>query len=103
MEQQIREKADRYVKIMSEIVGTDILAKSRKQDVVWARNIVAYQLFLDGFMVEPIGKALGLHHSTISYCFKQVVNMLKMPLMYSKEIELWHNFKEILSYEKDLD
>lgn len=86
-----------YIDVMSKIVGSDILQKSRNQTIVWARNMVAYCLRLDGLSLEKVGKILNLNHSTILYCERQVKRMLDRPVMYYRECELWQKFQNELS------
>lgn len=89
-------RANRYVKLMSDIVGANILLKSRKQILVWARNMVAYQLRLDGYSLPAIGRLLDLDHATVVHCEKQVKRMLLSPTMYENEAEVWAEFKKQL-------
>ena len=90
-------RANRYVKVMSDIVGANILLKSRKQILVWARNMVAYQLRLDGYSLPAIGRLLDLDHSTVVYCEQQVRRMLLAPSMYEDESEVWEEFQKQLN------
>lgn len=89
-----------YIKLMSDIVGTDILQRSRLQLLVWARNMVAYRLRLDGYSLTKIGKIMGLNHTTVLNCERQVKRMLERPLMYDKECELWQKFENAISLKK---
>ena len=90
-------RANRYVKLMSDIVGANILLKSRKQILVWARNMVAYQLRLDGYSLPAIGRLLDLDHSTVVHCEQQVRRMLLAPSMYEDEAEVWEEFQKQLN------
>ena len=95
---RIKDKsANRYVKLMSDIVGANILLKSRKQMLVWARNMVAYQLRLDGYSLQAIGRLLDLDHSTVVHCEQQVRRMLLAPSMYEDEAEVWEEFQKQLN------
>lgn len=89
-------RANRYVKVMSDVVGANILLKSRKQMLVWARNMVAYQLRLDGYSLPTIGRLLDLDHSTVLHCERQVNRMLMTPVMYENEVEIWNEFQKQL-------
>ena len=89
-----REVAEFYVTTMSDIVGRDIRLRSRKQLVVWARNMVAYQLRQEGYVTTDIGKTLGLDHSTITHCQGKVRDMLANPRLYVSEMRVWREFKE---------
>lgn len=95
--EDIRSVADRYVKAMSEIVGQDILMKTRSSLLVWARNMVAYQMRLEGYSVTAVGDRLGLNHSTVTHCKSRVEEMLSHPMFYPRETRIWQKFKETLS------
>ena len=86
------EKANRYISVMSEAVGCDIMIPSRKQTLVWARNMVLYMLRLDGFSLMSIEKATGMNHATVIYADRKVKEMLKRPNMYPEETEIWQKF-----------
>ena len=94
--------AECYVGIMSSIIGTDILNRSRDHRMVWARNIVAYQMRRRGHSLSSIGKCLGLDHSTVAHCERSVKDMLFWPSMYPEEIKIWQNFQEKLSLQKNM-
>lgn len=95
--EDVRSVADRYVKAMSEIVGQDILMKTRSSLLVWARNMVAYQMRLEGYSVTAVGDRLGLNHSTVTHCKSRVEEMLSHPMFYPRETRIWQKFKETLS------
>lgn len=88
-----------YVSVMSEIVGRNILERSRKWDMVWGRNIVAYYLVKKGCSLPKVGEYLGMDHSTILHCKRQVERMLKAPCMYRMETEIWEMFNKRILYE----
>lgn len=89
--------ARRYIAIMSEIVGQDILVRTRSTLLVWARNLVAYQLRQEGYTVETVGACIGLDHSTVTHCQGRVRDMLSHPRLYARETRIWQEFKEKLS------
>jgi len=93
----ISEACPIYVGIMSGLLGRDILERCRERMLVWARYMVCYQLILDGYSQENIGKWMKMDHSTVCHGKRQVANMLEMPSMYPEEIGLWKKFKELLS------
>lgn len=89
-------RANKYVKLMSDIVGANIMQKSRKQILVWSRNMVAYQLRQDGYSLYAIGRLLDMNHSTVVHCNRQVSRMLMSPTMYVAEVEVWKEFQKQL-------
>lgn len=95
--EDVRSVADRYVKTMSDIVGQDILIRTRSSLLVWARNMVAFQLRSEGYTVAAVGSCLGLDHSTVTHCMSRVKDMLSHPMFYVRETRIWQKFKETLS------
>lgn len=88
-----------YIETMSEIVGENILSRSRKRELVWGRNIVAYKLVKKGFSLYQIGGYLGVDHCTVIHCRKQVELMLKSPSMYRMEMRIYERFNKKIEYE----
>lgn len=85
-------QAEEYIRLMSDAVGEDIMVSSRKQHLVWARNMVLYMLRVDGYSLMSIENATGINHSTVIYANRKVKEMLKYPNMYCAELEIWHKF-----------
>lgn len=89
-----------YVEVMSEIIGRNVLDRSRNRDLVWGRNMIAYQLLRSGLSLSEVGRLLGMDHSTMHYCKGQVAKMLSMPSMYVREIDIWNQFQERIILNK---
>lgn len=87
-----REKARRYAEILSVVLGKDIMRRSRKSDVVWARYMLMYQMRMDGYSLSVVGKCAGVDHSTVVHAVKNVTKMLHTPAMYQPETEVWQKF-----------
>lgn len=92
---------DEYVQIMEEVTGTSIRGDHRLSAKVWARNMVAYQLFMDGYDNAQIGKAIGRSRCTIIYAVGKVQDMLEAPVQYPNEMDVWRKFKELLSLRQN--
>lgn len=90
----IDEAFARYHKAMHDITGVDCTERTRRPDVVWARNIVAWQMTEDGFTTTSIGRRLGLDHSSICYCRDAVKMMLEDPRFYKRELAVFRKFKK---------
>lgn len=95
--EDVRSVAERYVKVMNDIVGQDILVKTRSSLLVWARNMVAFQLRRENYTVSAVGDCLGLDHSTVTHCNRRVREMLSHPRFYPRETRIWQKFTETLS------
>lgn len=94
------ESGARYIGIVKEVTGVDPLVMTRKSEAVWARNIVAYQMSLDGFIQEEIGKVIEKNRATVVNCIQNMKAALKCPNQYPKEVDAWNKFRERLSLEK---
>lgn len=94
--------AKKYCDVMSGILGRDVMMASRKDDIVWGRKMVAFQLSRDGFMVSQIAGSLGQTHSTVLHSIKGVTEMLHTPVMYDTEIRIWQKFIETLNLQKTI-
>lgn len=86
-----------YIETMSTLIGRDILTDTHERNVVFGRNMVAYQLIMDGCGVCRAGRLLGRDHSTIVYAKYQIQAMLNMPQMYVREMAIWNEFQEIIN------
>lgn len=95
--EDVKSVAERYIEAMSDIVGQDILIRTRSVLLVWARNMVAYQLRLEGYSVTAVGACLGLNHSTVTHCASRMREMLERPKMYAREARIWTEFQKQLS------
>lgn len=92
-----RTPKEKYVDSMSDIVGMDILQKSRLSKLVWARYMVAYQMRQDGYSVLSVGRMLGLDHSSVTHCMGRMRMMLDNPRLYDWETRIWMKFQKTLT------
>lgn len=92
----IDEAFAKYHKAMLDITGEDCTQRTRRSSVVWARNIVAWQMTEDGFTTTSIGHRLGLDHSSICYCRDAVKTMLEDPRFYQRELAVFRKFKNAI-------
>lgn len=90
----IGDVGDRYVSVLSSLVGRNIRERSRDRLVVWARNMAFYQLVMDGYSLKKIGKFMGFNHTTVIHARKQVETMLEFPTMYKEETVIWLKFQK---------
>lgn len=77
---------------MNEIIGMDVLGRSRETKLVWARYIMAYQLRIDGFRYTTIGKMLNMHHASVIHGVASINLMLCSPTAYPLEKEIFDRF-----------
>lgn len=95
----VSEHLDEYVSAMNDIVGGNIIRRSRDKRLVWGRYLVSYKLSLDGFSNMSIGRMLGLDRCSIIHALAMVGEMMNSPMMYLKEMEIWDNFNKKIEYE----
>jgi len=86
---------------MNSIAGVDIHEDSRRRDVVWCRNMVAYQMVLDGFTQELIASCIGRDRCTVVHCVKSMETMLDSPHQFWRENEIWNKFRDKLYLNKN--
>lgn len=86
--------AEYYVDIFAEILGKNVLVRTKKPIFVWGRYMIAYQMRLEGYSLGSIGRALGLHHTTVLHGLAAIGNMLKYPRMYPRETKIWDSFQQ---------
>ncbi len=92
----VSEHLDEYVRVMGEVVGGDILKRSRAREMVWGRYLVAYKLSLEGFSNRSIGEMLGLDRVSIIHALEMVGGMMEHPMMFLKEMNIWDKFNDSL-------
>lgn len=98
-----KESVRAYLKAMEAVVGDDFYCESRKRRLVWARNIVAYQMFKDGYKHSQIGKAIHRDRTSAMHAINNVTDMLSMPRQYPQEMAIWREFqKKLLSLQQNL-
>lgn len=93
----VEEVGRRYLSALCGIMGCDVREKSRKHEIVWARNMAFYQLTKDGFSLNKVGRFMGFNHSTVLYGRNQVEQMLKRPSMYREETAIWLKFQKSIA------
>lgn len=86
--------------IMNELIGDNVLRRTRRANVVWARNMLCYSLFADGYGYSGIGRAVGLDHASVIHCVRRAKEMLRNPSMYGPEMAIWQKYSNLLSLQK---
>lgn len=82
-----------YVEVMNDILGIDIKERGRKNNYVWGRFIVMYQLLRDGWPTTVVGDVFGMNHSSVIHGRRQVQTMLELPASYFSEMCVYKEFK----------
>lgn len=77
-------------------VGKQLCAGRAEEDVL-IRVFTAYRLRLEGYSLDAIGKVMHRDHSTIiHYVRKKMADMLSVPGLYRKELDMYNKMNEIL-------
>lgn len=89
----IEGRARKFIRIMSDILGDDVLKKTKSRPFVWGRFIIAYELRQEGYLYEQIGRVLTLNHSTVVYGVIRVEELLRSTgVSLEEERILWQKF-----------
>lgn len=98
-----RDRADELEAIVRQIINVgDIDARHGNKDVRLARNVIAYQMRIDGFTVKDIAEALGRNHSTVvtlTNNFREILNSGEERLYYGygDDVAVWKKFSELVA------
>ena len=77
-------------------VGKQFCSGRAEEDVL-IRVFTAYRLRLEGYSLDAIGKVMHRDHSTIiHYVRKKMADMLSVPGVYRKELDMYNKMNEIL-------
>lgn len=85
-----------YVSVMNEIVGGDIMVRTRERDIVIGRNIVMHRLLSEGCSTEWIGKQFGLSHCTVIHARGVVEDWLMASRIFKDEVGIYRKFNQII-------
>ena len=93
---------ERYEEILSaaqRAVGKR-LDEGRKKEDVLIRLFTAYRLRNEGYPFEGIGEVMKRDHSTIvHYVRKRMPDLLSLPKIYKRELDMYNKMNEILENE----
>ena len=93
----------KYVKFVWAVTGVNPLENTRKRMAVWGRNMIAYQLSLDGFVQEDIAKAVKKNRSTVTHSISSMQAALDSPNQYFNEVSCWNQFRRLVLSIKPKD
>ena len=82
--------------LVESIVGSDPLNSTRKRDVVTARALLVWSLFMDGHTEHEVAEAMGWHRTSVHH----YRDIFKDALMYHNRPELimaWDELKKVLN------
>ena len=79
--------------------GVQLTARRTSEDTK-VRMLVAYQLHTEGYTYAQVGKAMNRDHSTASYLYKKMDDVLKNPSIWK---EMYHNYETFTQLLKQYD
>lgn len=84
--------------IAEEVVGQK-MTSCRFAPNVMIRRFVAYRMRKEGYHIQDIARAMGMHHSTIIHYSHQMQDCFDEPIFYAGEIALYMRFSEYVEDE----
>lgn len=97
----LKSAPEEYVGAMNEMMGFDITARDRHLEYTYARYMVAYLMFKDGFSHPEIAKALRRDRATVVHALSVWRSVLEMPRAYQKEIEIYNKYVTFIKNQQD--
>ena len=82
-----------FVDAMNDVMGMDIRQKCRKHELVWARNLVAYQLSKEGLTQEQISRLVGVNRTTVLWGVRNARWMFDHRSQYVPEHRLYREYQ----------
>ena len=86
------ERAEHLKEVMEGIIG-EPMDETRTNRQVWARAIIADELYGEGLTTQVIGELIGRDHSTVTHYRGMVKAMILAPVMYAWEYETYLDFQ----------
>lgn len=93
----------KYVEFVWAVTGVNPLENTRKRMAVWGRNMIAYQLSLDGFVQDDIAKAVKKNRSTVTHSISSMQMALDSPNQFFNEVSCWNQFRKLVLSIKPKD
>lgn len=91
------ERFEVLYKIVTGMVGEGMLTSCRDANLVIGRCLIAYQMRLENYSLQAIGKCLYKNHSSICCMCKKMKEALEYPHIYKREVSYWEDFKKRLN------
>lgn len=83
---------DTILRVAQEVLGTDIVNLSRDRKTCLGRQMVAYQMRLEGYTLQAIGRRLIRHHASVAYMVKIMEDAFRYPVAFKEEMHYWKEF-----------
>ena len=84
-----------FILACAEIAVGRKLSRERCEDNTLIRAFVSYMLRNEGYTYKEIGRMLQRDHSTVMHLYKKMEDILSLPQVYRKEIDMFKEFEEL--------
>ena len=89
-----------FVLACAEIAVGRKLSRERCEDNTLIRAFVSYMLRYEGYTYKEIGRMLQRDHSTVMHLYKKMEDILSLPYVYRKEIDMFREFEELKAHPR---
>jgi len=96
-----QQQAQQIVTIVTEITGCNPLDITRKRKVVYARMMLIYQLYLQGFRKIDIARFVGYNHASVIYAINTMEDVIAFPNLKRVEFNLWQQLQKLIKTRND--
>ena len=84
------------LEIFTQVTGWRVNLYSRDRDCVWAKTMVAYQMFQEGYPLCEIARQMFKDHTTVTHYRQKMEDALSLPQAYQDILPIWEQFKQRL-------
>ena len=78
------------------VTGIQLTARRTTEDTK-VRMLIAHELHSEGYTFYEVGKAMSRDHSTASYLYKRMDDVIKNPAIWREMDNNYKRFKELLT------
>jgi chromosomal replication initiation ATPase DnaA len=90
-------------KAATDVVGKGILTNLRLRELVVGRMLIIYQMRIEGYSLQTIGRHLIRNHCSVLHLQKKMEDVIKYPHLFPLEIKMWNEFNDKLKeYEYEM-
>ena len=83
------------------VVGKGVLSRSRDTNAVLGRQMISYQMRIEGYSFSGIGRLLGQHHATIMHNVQVMEDIIRYRQSYRVEYAVWEVFNQLIDEDVD--
>ena len=84
------------LKIATELCGTGIMTRTVEHMSSLGRNMIAYQLRMEGYDSSHVGRLMKRNHSTVYAMIAKIYDLIEYPDVFVDEEAIWKEFQKRL-------